>query len=109
MITNQTKSVLIEAKELTEGQRRKDYGDAVTNFSNIARLWTAYLRNKKFDSNQSELCDFDAAAMMLLLKLARTHGTETTRDTYVDLCGYGRLMAELDGFEYIDENSPIRG
>lgn len=44
MITR--KAVLKKANELITGDRDKEYGDAFTNFNDIAQGWSLILKNK---------------------------------------------------------------
>lgn len=89
------KQVLRRAEECVCGQREDDYGKPEDNFETIARLWSAYLKDKHYILPQ------DVAIMMCLLKIARIKagGTE---DSYVDLAGYAACAGELAGREDCD-------
>lgn len=89
-------SILDTAKEITSGDRRRDYDAALPNHQRIAALWNAYLQSRA--EPQAAVSPLDAAHMMILLKLARACKTPT-RDTYVDIAGYARCSAEILGFE----------
>lgn len=73
--------------------RGNEYGDYRTNFTQIAGLWTEYLR--------VEVTPRDVAILMVLLKAARTFQTPYKADTYRDINGYceiaRRLHAESEG------------
>lgn len=89
------KQILRKAEECVLGQRGQDYGAPENNFETIARLWSAYLKDKHYILPQ------DVAIMMCLLKIARIKagGTE---DSYVDLAGYAACAGELAGREDCD-------
>jgi len=75
--------LLDRAKQLVAGQREQDYGTPEDNFQRIADLWNAYL------GGGIRLLPADVAAMMGLLKIARTSYEE------------GRMMLE-EYLRYID-------
>lgn len=96
-------SVLSEADALTSGARQRAYGHPLDNFTDIATLWTAYLRVQgcSFDTTDFEPNDSvpngeptsdnldaeDVAMMMSLLKIAREM-KNPNRDNRVDAPGY---------------------
>lgn len=84
------KQVLRRAEECVCGQREIDYGKPENNFDTIARLWSAYLKDKHYILPQ------DVAIMMCLLKIARIKAGGTD-DSYVDLAGYAACAGELAG------------
>lgn len=78
-----TESILEEAQRLVNGDRKDTYdGTDVT----IVSLWSAYLG--------VELTVLDYAAMMVLLKVARTKG-KLHRDSWVDIAGYAEVGPRL--------------
>lgn len=77
------------AADLVGGDRDKQHGSIDENFTNIARLWSAYL-NRVIDPA-------DVALMMGLLKIGRTQSGEYNLDDYVDAVGYLGIAAELGG------------
>ena len=79
--------VLDMAKELITGDRNQDYGDPMSNFYDIARLWSQYLG--------TVLSVADVAAMMVLLKVARLKRDQTKLDSWVDIAGYAACGAEV--------------
>jgi hypothetical protein len=86
---------LEQAKELINGQRAKDYGDAKENHQKIASLWSAYLTCKRPDgSSYIHITPEDVVLMMMLVKVARITHSSTT-DSWVDLCGYAALGGEF--------------
>jgi hypothetical protein len=81
---------LEQAQQLINGDRKNDYGDAYLNHQRIADLWTTYLSQ----SADIELSPTDVAVMMMLLKIARVMNQHKD-DSYVDICGYAALAAEM--------------
>lgn len=83
-----TRKTILEAAEKCVCQDRlAEYGTPEESFGRIASLWSAY-KGVDFDP-------FDAAMMMVLLKVSRAKGNPTHTDSYVDLCGYGSIAGEL--------------
>ena len=82
---------LHEAARLVQGERSRDYGDAHTNFKNIACGW-AVLLGTEVTPDQVALC-------LSWLKLARlaspTISDEAATDRVVDGCGYLALAGSL--------------
>jgi len=84
------------AAELVSGEREAQHGDKLNNFRNVARLWNAWIEVQQ--SNREEmpsLSSEDVAAMLVLLKLARTTTGKQNLDDYVDACGYAACMGEV--------------
>jgi hypothetical protein len=88
-------SVCAKAASLVGGDRQKTHGDKVENHGNIARLWNAYLLNKKNYTVGIPLSAHDIAMLMALLKVARTQAGSHNLDDYVDLAGYAGVAAEI--------------
>lgn len=80
--------VLQTAEGLICGDRQEAYGDATQSHQRIADLWAAYLG--------VEVSAVDVAAMMVLLKVSRSKGSERD-DNWIDICGYAALAAEMQG------------
>jgi hypothetical protein len=78
----------IELATKTVAERQSTHGDPKDNFRIVAELWTAYL------SIDEMLEPRDVAAMMVLLKIARSRLGHSD-DHAVDICGYAALMNEL--------------
>jgi len=92
MSDNIRSKILTEALELINpgGERAKSYGDAQTNFTCIAEMWSAYLSPHKVSPR-------DVANLMVLLKLARMRQSSGGhRDSSLDAAAYCALAAELD-------------
>tara|TARA_R100001369_G_scaffold80185_1_gene110424 strand:- start:4168 stop:4440 length:273 start_codon:yes stop_codon:yes gene_type:complete len=81
----QRSEILDKAKELVNGDRAKEYGDAYVNHKRIADLWSVILE-KEISVPQVYQC-------MIALKLSRLiHGESL--DQWVDICGYASLGGE---------------
>lgn len=75
------------AGDLINGQRSRDYGDARTNFRDIAKLWSPILG--------IEVEPWQVALCMNQLKVARLFKTPTHVDSWMDGVGYLALGCEL--------------
>ena len=83
-------SVLLEA--YATGQRRgRQYGPPDENFEAAAALKSEYLG--------TEMDAFDYAIEMILTKVARLKTGERDRDSLVDIAGYARAAAIVEGME----------
>jgi hypothetical protein len=83
---NTRSKILMEADELINGDRERNYGSPQESFGCIADMWTAYLGHP--------VTAADACHMMALLKIARLR-TGPHRDSSVDGAGYMALGAEM--------------
>ena len=81
--------LLDEAKNLVNGPRAKDYGDAYENHERVAQLWGTILGQ---DVSVSQVCQ-----CLIALKLARLIVSPTHTDSWVDIAGYASLGGEIDG------------
>ena len=81
--------ILNQAEQYVIKDRAADHGDMEDNFRTIADLWTAYLG---FDLI---ITDRDVAAMMTLLKIARSRSNPDNADNWIDACGYMACGGEL--------------
>lgn len=81
------REVLEKSIELITGDREEDYGEAIVNFSRIADLWSVVLGSK--------VQPWQVAACMMQVKIARAIKSPQHVDSWIDLCGYGALAAEL--------------
>lgn len=79
--------ILETAKELINGDRAKDYGDATENFDRIAALWSVIL-NTPVTRKEVALC-------MAGVKMARLVKSPDHEDSWVDLVAYGALGGEM--------------
>ena len=67
--------------------RGDDHGNFVELHERISQLWSAYL--------QMVIEPHQVAALMALLKIARSEFNASNEDNFVDLAGYGAIYAEL--------------
>ena len=85
--------VLDRAKELINGERSKDYGDAYENHSRIASGWniivTGAIKSPGF------LTPAHVALMMDWVKTSRLIETINHEDSWIDKAGYTGLGAEF--------------
>lgn len=80
--------ILEQARKCVCGDREQDYGTPESNFSNIAKLWTAY-KDVKFTPK-------DVAVMMALMKIARIKSNNPKEDNWVDAAGYIACGGEIE-------------
>ena len=81
--------ILDAAKKIVAGDREKQYGKPEDNFAVIAEFWTTYIGHP--------ISSEDVAIMMALLKIARIRSGIYKADSFVDLCGYASIAAEIAG------------
>ena len=82
-----SQDILKEAQNLIGADRQKDYGDKVTNHTNIAALWSIFLRK--------EVTPHDAAVCMALVKVARLMH-QHKKDSYIDMAAYAAIAGEIE-------------
>lgn len=68
--------------------RQNTYGDAESNFENIAEYWTVWLRSRKLIAADASVQAHDVAVMSGLIKVARLSTSPDHIDNWVDLAGY---------------------
>jgi len=85
--------VLKMAEELINGDRAKDYGEAITNHQRISAGWNVITR-AAFE-NYGYLCPAHVTLMMDWLKTCRLLETIEHQDSWVDKIGYNALGAEF--------------
>ena len=88
---NERGKILDDAKAIINGERQNMYGDPEDNFAAIADFWTVYQVHSKRKHSPAH----DAAMKMALMKVARICTGSGGRDSYVDLCGYVALAADM--------------
>lgn len=82
------KEILAEAEKCVCSDRNLQYGEPEDNFSDVAKLWSAYL--------DTDLGSEDIAIMMCLFKIARLKGScYESKDSWVDLIGYAACGGEI--------------
>ncbi len=94
--------LLTKAKELTEGDREKSYGDPFLNMSAFADLLEGYFRAKGWMTVlNTAVSAEDAAWVMVLAKMARTvNGNLPPHfDNYTDAAAYVAMAGECADVE----------
>jgi hypothetical protein len=89
-------SILDEARRITGGERRDDYGRPDDDFARTARMWTGILGGKLREG--VEITAMDVPLCMIAVKLAR-QAHRHKRDNLVDIAGYARTAALVAGEE----------
>ena len=85
--------ILDTAKELINGQRAKDYGDAFDNHSRIANGWNIIMNGALI--SHGYLTEQHVILMMDWMKTARLLETLDHDDSWTDKLGYSALGAEF--------------
>ncbi|MGI6096478.1 MAG: DUF6378 domain-containing protein [Lachnospiraceae bacterium] len=89
--------ILNEAKRCVCGDRDQQYGSPENSFKAIASMWAGYLEAKGcVFPNGEELSAKDAAAMMVLFKMARVATGQTKADNWIDAAGYAACGGEIE-------------
>lgn len=86
--------ILRGAAAIVDGDRNATHGDKERSFAAIGTLWTAYL-TAKAEATVVVISAADVAAMMTLLKFARSEHGQHVPDHGVDATGYAAIWAEL--------------
>lgn len=92
------KEILEKAMQCATGNREEQYGKPEDNFATIAGFWETYLE-RKCVSHDADVCvtPEDVVAMMILLKVARIAGVNSTEDSWIDIAGYAACGGEIEG------------
>jgi hypothetical protein len=85
-------SILQKAESLVKGDRGKNYGHPIVDFSRTARLWTA-LKDVEFSAS-------DVAKFMIAVKLSR-ETNRPKRDNRVDIAGYALTLDMVEEYEQL--------
>jgi hypothetical protein len=87
--------ILDTAKQYVTKDRDAQHGNMEDNFEMIAELWEIYLGVTVYSA--------DVAAMMTLLKIARSRSNPMNLDNWIDSCGYmacgGEIISRLEAEE----------
>jgi hypothetical protein len=87
-MTKYTRSEILDtAKQYVTKDRAAQHGDMENNFEMIAELWEIYLGVTVYSA--------DVAAMMTLLKIARSRSNPMHLDNWIDSCGYMACGGEI--------------
>lgn len=100
--------MLHSATKAVVGPRAEDYGDKYTNHTRIAKLWTMWLNERtrtwatedNDEPTDVEITAYDAAMMMLLVKVARLMHSPGHQDSHIDIAGYASISEEIANGEY---------
>ena len=85
--------LLREAARIVDGPRNETHGDKERSFEAIGDLWSAYLVSRREPA--ALIRAEDVAAMMVLLKFARSEWGQHIADHGVDAAGYAAIWGEL--------------
>lgn len=86
--------ILACASQYVSCDRNATHGEPEDNFAETASLWSAYLEGRW----KQELPPFTSemvAAMMVLMKLARTYASPSHADHWIDIAGYAACGGEI--------------
>lgn len=84
---NDRVQLLLDANDIVNGDRNREYGDPYESFSKIRDLWNSLGYTHKGKS----LTVLDVGIMMIALKLARASHKGDVYDSLLDICGYATL------------------
>lgn len=87
------KSMLQQADDLINGQRQKDYGDKLRNFTQIAMGMQMVLATKLLPG--ALITANDVALLMIQVKIARLAKSPDHKDSQIDVAGYIGCMDKL--------------
>lgn len=87
--------ILLEAAEVTHGDRDVAYGDPLDNHTFIADLWNVYLIHAARVRGDAVVRPDDVALLMALVKIARSVVSPGKRDHYVDGACYFAIAGEI--------------
>ena len=87
------KPLLQRANELIGGDRQRDYGNKLQNFSQIAMLWQGTLATKL--QPDAAITPEDVALCMIQVKIARLAKSPDHEDSLLDVAGYAGCMSLL--------------
>ena len=89
------KKMLADAERCVCTDRNLLYGEPEDSFRVITAFWREYLNTHCMREGKLELEEIDAKNMMILFKMSRiTTAKKTSRDSYVDICGYAAIAGE---------------
>lgn len=85
--TEEPKDILLEAYEVTRGDRQSSYGPPDQDFRRTAGMWSALFKDMLKDGVEFE--PFHVAQAMILLKMSRQLH-QRKKDNWTDAAGYAR-------------------
>lgn len=80
-------SILLEAEDLTNGARQRDYGHPLDDYRKVAGLWSIVL-DTPVSPSQAVMC-------MICVKLSRELN-RPKRDNRVDMAGYANCLDKIE-------------
>lgn len=86
-------NILSTAQNLIQGDRQRDYGDKLQNFTQIAMLWQGTLATKLQPG--AAITPEDVALCMMQVKIARLAKSPDHIDSLTDIAGYAGCMDAL--------------
>ena len=89
----QRAKILQKTEQIICRDRQDVHGAPENTFAVIATYWSAYLSQEC--GCKIELCDIDAAVMMVLFKIARLQVNPHHEDNVLDAIGYMAIAGEL--------------
>lgn len=88
--------IIDQMSEAVMKDREATYGTPVQSFDCIAQLWDLYMSIKaKIHGDPVSIEPKDVAAMMILLKIARSIKTPTHADNWKDMAGFAVCGGEI--------------
>lgn len=81
-------TILDTAKGLIYGDREKEYGKAIDNIGNIAKMWSILL--------QKEITMEQVVECMIAVKQCRLINQPNHMDSWIDICGYAALKEKIN-------------
>lgn len=97
--------MLHKAQALINGDRQKDYGDKLQNFSQISMLWQGTLATKLAPGEF--ITAEDVALCMMQVKIARLAKSPDHADSLLDIAGYAGCYDMLQ--QERKENTVLHG
>lgn len=88
-------TMLQQADATINGDRQRDYGDKLQNFSQIAMLWQGTLATKLHPGQA--ITPEDVALCMIQVKIARLAKSPDHFDSILDVAGYAGCYSLLQG------------
>lgn len=93
-MTTRAGDILREAAGIVDGARNQTHGDKERSFLAIAAMWDAYLSSRPAGA-AGKISGADVAAMMVLLKFARSEHGQHVADHGIDAAGYAAIWGSL--------------
>lgn len=89
-----TAEVLDKVREMVTGIKEEMHGSKRPNHERIAAVWTWFLQSRS--GLNIQVSASDVAAMMVLLKIARSTYGGHNIDDGLDMTGYSAIFTELE-------------